>query len=331
MGGHAGGAIASGIAVSAIISALSDKWYDDPREAIGVAINAAHIAIQARAIPAAELHGMGTTCVVLLVRDSKVYMGHVGDSRIYLCRSHRLIQLTTDHSFAQLLVDAGQLTPEQAERHPRKNEITNALGIPTMQPPTVRQEPVIPEAGDCFLLCSDGLSGMVPHKKLAKIISDQQNRTSQERVEALVKEANKNGGPDNITALLVEFSFPPSVTIGRSGCDIIVPKGFVSRSHLEIEYIEADDMLRVVDTSTSGSIINGKYIHHESITIPYKPTEILLAGRNDCRIDWTTLSNKIRERQRSQQPKTRVESKLAIGYKIFAFISPLVGWIHSDK
>jgi serine/threonine-protein kinase len=134
-----------------------------------------------------------------------------------------------------------------------------------------------------------------------------------------------------------------SVTIGKSGCDIIVPSEFVSRSHLEIEYLGADDTLKIADTSTNGSIINGRYIHKESTTIPYRPTEILLAGRGDCRVDWATVADKIREKQQAQASSTRttdsgtyvpddtggdiVLPELAVGYKIASFFFPIVGWI----
>ena len=161
MGGHVGGATASRIAVNCIIEHLNNVYYDDPRIAIGESIDAANRAILHEANEHPELTGMGSTCVLLLVRGGKVYIGHVGDSRIYLVRSKKIAQLTKDHSYVQMLVDCGEITKEQAEHHPRKNEITNALGIPSMSPATVADDAIIPEAGDCFVLCSDGLSGMV--------------------------------------------------------------------------------------------------------------------------------------------------------------------------
>ena len=108
---------------------------------------------------------MGSTCVVLLVRDGKVYLGHVGDSRIYLIRDRRIKQLTKDHSFVQMLVDRGEITHEQAEHHPRKNEITNALGIADMKPATIMPDAILPMAGDVFLLCSDGLSAAIEGRR----------------------------------------------------------------------------------------------------------------------------------------------------------------------
>ena len=211
MGGHVGGATASKIAVSTIIENLNNVYYDDPRIAIGESIDRANRAIIQKTMEQPELSGMGSTCVLLLVRAGKVYIGHVGDSRIYLVRSKKIAQLTKDHSYVQMLVDCGEITKEQAEHHPRKNEITNALGIPNMSPATVADDAIIPEAGDCFVLCSDGLSGMVSDDTISKIISRQSEMNAQERVDRLVALANENGGVDNITVQLVEFSVSPHV------------------------------------------------------------------------------------------------------------------------
>ena len=209
MGGHVGGATASRLAVEAIHGFLDGQYYEDPREAIGEAIDAANKAILHQAMIQPELQGMGSTCVLLLVRDSKVYIGHVGDSRVYLIRNRCIKQLTKDHSYVQMLVDMGQLTNEQAEHHPRKNEITNALGIANMKPATVLPDAILPEAGDCFLLCSDGLSGMISDREIERIVSRQSEMGSQERVDYLVQRARDNGGLDNITVEIVEFSITP--------------------------------------------------------------------------------------------------------------------------
>lgn len=209
MGGHVGGATASRIAVTTIIDNLNNVYYEDPRIAIGESIDIANKAIIQKTKEQPELTGMGSTCVLLIVRAGKVYIGHVGDSRIYLVRNRRIVQLTKDHSYVQMLVDHGEITKEQAEHHYRKNEITNALGIPNMSPATVAEDAIIPEAGDCFILCSDGLSGMVSDDKICKIISRQSEMNAQERVDKLVELANENGGVDNITVQLVEFSVSP--------------------------------------------------------------------------------------------------------------------------
>lgn len=210
MGGHVGGATASHIAVNTIVSFLNDKYYEDPRIAIGEAIDAANNAILKNASENSELDGMGSTCVLLLVRNGKIYYGHVGDSRIYLVRNRIIKQLTKDHSYVQTLVDAGKISEAEAERHPQKNVITNALGLANMSPATVNPDAINPEAGDCFVLCSDGLSGMVSDKDIEKIVSRQREISSQERADQLVEMANRNGGVDNITVQLVEISVTPT-------------------------------------------------------------------------------------------------------------------------
>lgn len=210
MGGHVGGAVASEVAIEAIQEFLDSTYFDDPRIAIGEAIDIANKAVLDRAEIQPELFGMGSTCVLLIVRDEKVYIGHVGDSRIYLVREKRILQLTKDHSYVQTLVDMGHITKEEAERHPRKNEITNALGLENMIPATVRSEPIEPQAGDCFLLCSDGLSGMISDKAIERIVSKQREYTSQQRADLLVQAANEGGGLDNITVEIVEFAVTPS-------------------------------------------------------------------------------------------------------------------------
>lgn len=210
MGGHVGGEIASHLAVETIRNFLENNYFDDPRQAIIEACNEANEAIIRRTQEKPELTGMGATCVMLIVRDGKVYYGSVGDSRIYLVRSKRITQLTVDQSYVQMLVDMGEITKEQAEHHPRKNEITNALGLDSMKPATVAQTPVNPEAGDCFILCSDGLSGMVSDETILKIAGNQQKLSQKERVDSLIAMARKNGGLDNITCQIVEFSVTPS-------------------------------------------------------------------------------------------------------------------------
>lgn len=205
MGGHVGGAVASELAVNAILDTLTQTYYADPREAIAAAVAAAQQAILAKADQDPSLRGMGSTCVLLLVREGKVYYGHVGDSRIYLVRDNRILQLTKDHSFVQMLVDAGRLPKEEAEHHPRKNEILNALGLPDMGKPTIAEAGVETQAGDCFVLCSDGLSGMVDDDSINRTVVNRSRVSLADRASTLVAKANEAGGTDNITVALVEF------------------------------------------------------------------------------------------------------------------------------
>lgn len=204
MGGQNAGDVASQLAVTVIQDILTDNRFNSPEEAITKSIIAANQAILVRASQNASLSGMGATCVMLIISDGRVYYGSVGDSRIYLVSEGMIRQLTKDQSYVQTLVDAGELTQEAAEHHRDKNQITNALGIEGMTPPVVCQIPITPTPGSIFLLCSDGLSGMVNNSVINQVISDQ-SHTLQEKAQELVKLANNAGGIDNITVQLVEF------------------------------------------------------------------------------------------------------------------------------
>ena len=217
MGGHVGGQVASHTAVDAIRDFLLSHYFDNPKDAIIAACNAANQAILQKTMERPELSGMGSTCVMLIVRNGKVYIGSVGDSRVYLIRSKKIHQLTKDQSYVQMLVDLGEISKEQAEHHPRKNEITNALGLPSMQPATVLDTPINPEAGDCFLLCSDGLSGMVSDEEIARVVSSQSTMSQKMRVDTLIERARKHGGLDNITCQIVEFAITPPTESDKRG------------------------------------------------------------------------------------------------------------------
>ncbi len=204
MGGHAGGETASRLAVESIIASLNSKLSADPLNALNEALLSANQAILDYARQHPELKGMGSTCVVLLLKDNCAYYAHVGDSRIYLYTKNHLEQLTKDHSFVQSLLDAGAISPKDAEGHPRKNEITNALGLERMQPPTLGQKPCKPRQGDILLLCTDGLTGMVSAQQIQDLLGSK--KELYDKAKELVQLANDAGGIDNITLQLVQFS-----------------------------------------------------------------------------------------------------------------------------
>ncbi len=145
-----------------------------------------------------SLAGMGTTAVCALVRAGQVFLCHAGDSRAYLFRDGTLTQLTHDHSYVQELVDCGTITPEEAEHHPQKNIITRALGVDFRLEPEFTSASI--QAGDIILLCSDGLTNAVPKAQMEELLS---KGSFYDLPDRLVDTANENGGPDNITALLL--------------------------------------------------------------------------------------------------------------------------------
>ena len=144
------------------------------------------------------LAGMGTTAVCGLVRAGQAFLCHAGDSRAYLYRDGVLTQLTHDHSYVQELVDCGTITVEEAEHHPQKNIITKALGVDYRLEPEFTSEKL--QKGDVLLLCTDGLTNMVPVDQMEKLLVQGPFYDTPDR---LIEAANANGGSDNITALLL--------------------------------------------------------------------------------------------------------------------------------
>ncbi len=205
MGGHAAGEVASEIAVETIREEYYESEQEDVSETLTHAIKQANQVIYDRATEQAGRAGMGTTCVVAVIRDALVYLANVGDSRAYLVRDGQIRQLTYDHSWVAEQVRAGMLTDEQARTHAHRNVITRALGTQPEVYPDLFIHPL--QDGDMLLLCSDGLSGYVSDEEINRILN---SSSPQEGVRALIAQANEQGGPDNITAVLVHaVEVPP--------------------------------------------------------------------------------------------------------------------------
>ena len=200
MGGHVGGAKASSIAVASIIEYFQREKHSNIIQAIDRAFSFANEQIFANALSSPELKGMGTTSVVLIISGDDCYIGHVGDSRIYLKSNNKLHRITKDHSFVQTLVDSGVISDEEAESHPNKNQILKALGTSSVVEGTICQVPLQVKSGDVFLLCSDGLNGMVNDKGLEMMLQGQNLNQSGED---LIRAALDAGGLDNVTATMV--------------------------------------------------------------------------------------------------------------------------------
>lgn len=202
MGGHAAGEVASEMAVKIIgqgIIGLAGQPDDEAADQIKRVIQEANSAIFERTLTETEKRGMGTTATAMLVNGPHYLIGHVGDSRAYLFRDHRLVQLTKDHSYVQEQVDAGYLTPEQARTHPYSNVITRCVGanaevIPDLYLGTLRPN-------DVYLLASDGLTGMLEDHELNAVLEAESEPEA--IVATLITEANRRGGLDNITAIIV--------------------------------------------------------------------------------------------------------------------------------
>ena len=212
MGGHAGGGIASRIAVDSLIGTIrtaasaGGAFSIQPPRAVDLlteALSITHEAIHQAALQNQELEGMGTTIVACLLcpgPPSQAALAHVGDSRAYLLRDRRLHALTTDHSYVQKLVAQGSLTEDEASRHPQRNVLLRALGIPGQSIPDTRIQPLEPD--DELLLCTDGLTKMLREDEILSLLSDTQ-ASSTDMSRQLVGRANENGGKDNTTVVLI--------------------------------------------------------------------------------------------------------------------------------
>ena len=202
MGGHAAGEVASEMAVGIIardLGSFKGLGAEEAASRMIQAIRDANAAIYERTLSEHDKRGMGTTSTVLVLHANRYLVGQVGDSRGYLLREGVFHQLTKDHSYVQEQVDAGYLTPEQARTHPYANVITRCVGASGDVTPDLFSGVV--RAGDVFLLASDGLTGMLEDDVLAAILLS--DGTPERWVDRLVAEANRRGGLDNITALIV--------------------------------------------------------------------------------------------------------------------------------
>jgi protein phosphatase len=208
MGGYNAGEIASGMATAFIKSEVS-RWLTEAgpqangvqvRRAMELCVGNANHSILKAATSNSNYAGMGTTVVVGVFRADRLMLGHIGDSRCYRWRSNVLLQITKDHSLLQEQIDAGFLTPEQAAQSLNKNLVTRALGVEEDVMLELSEHHVA--AGDCYLMCSDGLTDMVDNVTIASILH--RGGTLAQMAQNLIEAANQNGGRDNISVLLVQ-------------------------------------------------------------------------------------------------------------------------------
>ncbi len=201
MGGHNAGEVASDLAIKTFfaecLAGLLDRSPSPPLTIMSGAFSSANNAVL-EAADDRELNGMGTTLTAALVIDHDMYVAHIGDSRCYIINTRETLQITRDHSVVQQLVDAGKITQEEARNHPRRNEITRVLGYAEDSLPDLIHVKLY--AGDNILLCSDGLCGVLPEKKLSGAVLNSPG-PSQACAE-LTAEANLAGGPDNISVIV---------------------------------------------------------------------------------------------------------------------------------
>jgi len=204
MGGHVAGEVASRIAVESMRKYFEAPEHarQNPADRLREAIKSANSTVVSAGECDPALNGMGTTIVAVCALLNTVIVGHVGDSRIYRYRKNRVEQLTQDHSLINDYVRQGLVTPEDAAHHPMRHVISRALGMSVQVEVEIARHS--PQAGDVFLLCSDGLSNKVTssdmHALLVAAVDD-----LEKTADALIMRAKDNGGEDNITVLLVRY------------------------------------------------------------------------------------------------------------------------------
>ena len=228
MGGHAGGDIASAITSQRI--ALSDSGYDTVDEAVESlrsAILDANSMLGSTVLEHPELEGMGTTFSGLLMAQGRAVTAHIGDSRIYLARDGEVRQITADHTFVQRLVEMGKITAEEALVHPRRSVLMRVLGDVTANP-EIDLAIYDTQPGDRWMLCSDGLSGVVPEEVFERILLSRV--PTEEAAELLVGEALEFGAPDNVTVVIADvvrstaqIDFEPSAHfVGSAANEVVI-------------------------------------------------------------------------------------------------------------
>jgi serine/threonine protein phosphatase PrpC len=241
MGGAQAGELASSLAAGAVRDDESVSGSGERR--VTDLIQEANRRVYQRSSQDASASGMGTTMTVALVENGAVVFGHVGDSRAYLIRDGRLEQLTEDHSLVAELVRSGKLSPEEAETHPQRSVITRALGtdpdvdVDTFSMPT--------QAGDLFMLCSDGLTSMVEDETILEAAEKHRNDL-QAAVKALIRAANKGGGEDNITGVLFEIGDGPGEPLEETAQYPVV--GADGDGEVDEDTIDEVDRVPAVDT-----------------------------------------------------------------------------------
>lgn len=209
MGGRNAGEIASSMAVNEVMELIREKYIniltgeDTTEEKIfdllNHAIHYSNDRIYKKSLLNRECNGMGTTISMILIKEGKLYFGHVGDSRIYLIRKHEITRITEDHSLVAELVKQGSIKPEEAMTHPQKNIITRALGTEFDIEADLGKQEI--QEGDYILLCTDGLTNLIGDDELMEIVLTAGD--VEQACDALVSKAKENGGFDNITVVVI--------------------------------------------------------------------------------------------------------------------------------
>ncbi len=204
MGGYNGGEIASKLAVQTAKSYIENNFKDIEKDRdsiiqlVASSMEYANMVVYEKSKESKELEGMGTTLEICLIYNNRAFIGHVGDSRIYRIRKEFMRKLTQDHSYVQKLVKDGTITQEEAVHHPQKNMLMKALGCNAFVEPDVMAKGFLKE--DILVMCSDGLTNLVSQEEIFKLAK----KDIEQAPKDLIEIANKNGGYDNITVVIIK-------------------------------------------------------------------------------------------------------------------------------
>ncbi len=204
MGGYKGGEIASKLAIQSAKNYIENNFQqiekdkDSIIQLVGSSIEYANMIVYEKSKENKELEGMGTTLDVCLIYNNRVFIGHVGDSRVYRIRKEFMRKLTQDHSYVQKLVKDGTITKEEAVHHPQKNMLMKALGCNAFVEPDVMVKGFLKD--DILIMNSDGLTNLVSQEEIFK----EAKKNIEQAPKELVKLANNNGGYDNITVIVIK-------------------------------------------------------------------------------------------------------------------------------
>jgi len=207
MGGHRAGKHASSLSVESFVDTIRVLYGGGtgPVESLRAAVSHANFSILEAARASSDFRGMGTTLVALLIADGRAALAHVGDSRAYLVRGGRIRRLTDDHSVVAELLRRNEISEEAAREHPHRHVITRALGIRERVQPDLAEMTPLP--GDAFVLCSDGLTNQLEDEQIMEVLQSETDLTR--ACERLVGLANKSGGRDNISVVIVAVDETP--------------------------------------------------------------------------------------------------------------------------
>lgn len=230
MGGQAAGEVASSEVISTLVTLDDDVPGSDILTSLGTAVQRANDQLRLMVEEDPQLEGMGTTLTALLWTGQRLGLVHVGDSRAYLLRDGVLTQITQDHTWVQRLVDEGRITEEEATTHPQRSLLMRALGSGDHVEPDLSIREV--RAGDRYLICSDGLSGVVSHQTMEDTLASYQG--PQETVQELIQLALRGGGPDNITVIVADvLDIDSGDTLAGQLSDTPVVVGAVAENQLQ--------------------------------------------------------------------------------------------------